>query len=803
MPSISGDFADAIISRGVNLQQFAEGRRLAVLGALEELQAELIRTIESFDIERIKKAPERYARLQALLVQTKETIATAYKDVGKQNARELQDVAKLEGTFASKNLEGLIKIDARTVAWTPKQLETLVDGTLVDGAPSKAWWDKQGNDLRHNFEREVRLGVLSGETNDQIVRRVRGGATGRYRTVTNAKGVKRKVPEFVGGVFDKSTREATALVRTSVQAVAQASRTRTYEENQDVLRGWQLLTTLDGRVCPECGALSGGAWDFEGKPLPESRVKEDAPEKPPYHMNCLPGSTLVRASGVRATSERCYEGVLVVIRTAAGNELACTANHPILTREGWLPACQLDETHEVVSRALREGSVRVAPDDDDMPTSIEEVARAFARQSEMFAVRVPVSPEDFHGDGAGSQVAVVRTHGFLGDRVVDASESEHLTEPDFQRRDAETPELIGLCTHEQLGAGSLPSDHVREEASASAALLTSRHARPLDALGVALTADAYSVLDENDPDGSARHAEMVRQRLFRLPGFVAFDQIVYVGRVPFSGHVFNLETRDGYYFAGGIVTHNCRCQVLPITKSWADLTDDPAMKAKLAKAKVPEQTQASMDGQVAADLNYEDWLKEKEEKEPGFAASVLGVGKSELWKSGEITAVDLVDQTGRIKTLKELQDVTPPAEPKPVLVGDPPKWTHPEQLPKAGETVDGRTVINRTNVPNTASIDAELALSSILKGLRTIKIEDFEDSGPPSFYSVTEKARTEELARKIEASKEIAPLIVVYDAKGPYILEGGHRFDALKLLKAKSFPALVVIDDDFPPEDRD
>ena len=30
--------------------------------------------------------------------------------------------------------------------------------------------------------------------------------------------------------------------------------------------------------------------------------------------------------------------------------------------------------------------------------------------------------------------------------------------------------------------------------------------------------------------------------------------------------------------------------------------------------------------------------------------------------------------------------------------------------------------------------------------------------------------------------------------KGPYILEGGHRFDALKLLGKKSFPALVVID---------
>ena len=32
------------------------------------------------------------------------------------------------------------------------------------------------------------------------------------------------------------------------------------------------------------------------------------------------------------------------------------------------------------------------------------------------------------------------------------------------------------------------------------------------------------------------------------------------------------------------------------------------------------------------------------------------------------------------------------------------------------------------------------------------------------------------------------------DRKGPYILEGGHRYSALKLLGAKSFPALVVVD---------
>jgi hypothetical protein len=55
--------------------------------------------------------------------------------------------------------------------------------------------------------------------------------------------------------------------------------------------------------------------------------------------------------------------------------------------------------------------------------------------------------------------------------------------------------------------------------------------------------------------------------------------------------------------------------------------------------------------------------------------------------------------------------------------------------------------------------------------------------------------RTKALAEEIKQSGEVNPLIVMIDEEGPYILEGGHRYDALKILGAKSFPAIVVIDE--------
>lgn len=109
------------------------------------------------------------------------------------------------------------------------------------------------------------------------------------------------------------------------------------------------------------------------------------------------------------------------------------------------------------------------------------------------------------------------------------------------------------------------------------------------------------------------------------------------------------------------------------------------------------------------------------------------------------------------------------------------------------ELVDGRTVL--AEVPNQDSISAELNDYEILPGIREVPMSEFQGLTGKS-YSVSETERISKLADKIATSKTIAPLIVVDDGHpdGPYILEGGHRGEALFKLGAKSFPAMVVRD---------
>ena len=109
-----------------------------------------------------------------------------------------------------------------------------------------------------------------------------------------------------------------------------------------------------------------------------------------------------------------------------------------------------------------------------------------------------------------------------------------------------------------------------------------------------------------------------------------------------------------------------------------------------------------------------------------------------------------------------------------------------------GNEIEGLLI--RSQIPNMGSIEASLTNYEILDGIRQVSFASFTQMENLSYYSPDEERKTKELAEQIKYNKEINPLIVVVDDEGPYVLEGGHRFDALRELNIPSFPAKVVID---------
>jgi len=107
---------------------------------------------------------------------------------------------------------------------------------------------------------------------------------------------------------------------------------------------------------------------------------------------------------------------------------------------------------------------------------------------------------------------------------------------------------------------------------------------------------------------------------------------------------------------------------------------------------------------------------------------------------------------------------------------------------RMGDELNGLIIGN--DVSNQDSIGAELYEYEILPGIRKVKMWE----GGCKYYNIRDIRQVNNLIELIKTNKYIDPLIVVIDNEGPYILEGGHRFDALRKLGVEEFPAMVVID---------
>lgn len=366
----------------------------------------------------------------------------------------------------------------------------------------------------------------------------------------------------------------------------------------------------------------------------------------PDHPQCFPAGTIVSGPPIVASTERWYAGDIVEIETVGGRVLTVTPNHPILTSHGWVAAGQLHEGGDVISGIDPQRMLaRVNPNNDYVEALIEEVAITLGGATAVATVRVPTAPEDFHHDGADSQVSVVRT-----DRHLRDARDPALLQPALQDQFAGGHAQLAFLPRDRalaLGFPRLrdaPAGDVRGRGLGHS--LLGRHAGNLETLRFGAGTGRDASRQEALANGVAGYAEAFRQGQFGLtrpvergnlvgrqhgdrggaglPGFsagkfsrhrriapeptgdqffaqplvsdlvtpgsvlaglaglVREDRILNVRRRGFRGHVYNLQTTESWYSANGIIVHNCLCALLPVV-----VRDGTAVIAALARGELP------------------------------------------------------------------------------------------------------------------------------------------------------------------------------------------------------------------------
>lgn len=257
MGGLDLDLLDSIISYQLDLNRLDAGVRQQVIDVLVRMQRELVTKLANEDLTAYGKQ-----RTASLLKECDEILYRYYTIAQGALDLTLQGVGGVTAAQTASALSVAVTVQAHLP--TENYIKTLVSNVLVQGAPSAGWWSKQSLDTSFKFANEVRQGLAQSETNSQIIARIVGKSGNP-------------------GIMDIAKRNAAALVQSSVQAVANASRLETFRKNSDVITALQQLSTLDSHTSLTCISYSGMKWTVDGKPLDGALPFNGGP---PRHWNC-------------------------------------------------------------------------------------------------------------------------------------------------------------------------------------------------------------------------------------------------------------------------------------------------------------------------------------------------------------------------------------------------------------------------------------------------------------------------------------------------------------------------------------
>nr|DAR94651.1 MAG TPA: minor capsid protein [Caudoviricetes sp.] len=124
-------------------------------------------------------------------------------------------------------------------------VDNLINTTLLEGATVNAWNRGLNIDQKARLEREIKIGVSLGETNELLAARV-------------------------ARALSKSKRDAASIAVTAAGAIVSAVRQKFFEANADVIKAYKYQATLDTRTSALCRAYDGLMWDTNYEPIGHS-----------------------------------------------------------------------------------------------------------------------------------------------------------------------------------------------------------------------------------------------------------------------------------------------------------------------------------------------------------------------------------------------------------------------------------------------------------------------------------------------------------------------------------------------------
>ncbi|WP_322884165.1 hypothetical protein U8C35_06440 [Sinorhizobium medicae] len=210
----------------------------------------------------------RQQRLDKMIEEVAALITATYSEMRSYHRREMQQLAEVEAAYLVGAANDLFESSLVTIALPAAAALELVDTALISGAPMKEWWAEQSASMRQKFAQQMRVGFIGGESDADLVKRIRGT----------------RELQYADGLMSISRRMARILVRGAGSSVVGATRRKAVADNPDVFKGLQQISVLDGRTSHTCISYAGKVWSLPGyKPVGHSLPYNGGT---PRHPNC-------------------------------------------------------------------------------------------------------------------------------------------------------------------------------------------------------------------------------------------------------------------------------------------------------------------------------------------------------------------------------------------------------------------------------------------------------------------------------------------------------------------------------------
>jgi SPP1 gp7 family putative phage head morphogenesis protein len=307
-----------LYKNAIDLNRYSNSVARRVINAYNDIIIDAVNQLRVIDD---LAAPVKAARLRSILAQLKQSLDGWAGDATELTATELQGIAQLQSEFVTDELRkamppGILRSNINTVEISPQFAQSVVTTdptqlnvvalsddlfksvygvealaqqagtgtfsltaargatiTLPNGRTVEKSFRGIAVDQAERFSQVVRQGLLTGETTPSIVKRLIGSLQFSQEPTMVSKTLA-KIIAAGGQSTSVTDSQVVALIRTSINQVANAASQQVYEGNQDITKKYRYIATLDTRTSAICRALDGREFEYGKGPLP------------PQHFNC-------------------------------------------------------------------------------------------------------------------------------------------------------------------------------------------------------------------------------------------------------------------------------------------------------------------------------------------------------------------------------------------------------------------------------------------------------------------------------------------------------------------------------------